>query len=134
MCTIGPKLCYAQTTSDKVLETMRLISSIVALLVLTACQQEAVLPDTGLAGYDPHAVETRRADCEKRGGRFGTGGLSGGLVCFETPRDANKSCSKSTDCEGECLSRSRTCSPIKPLYGCQDVLTSTGKTTKLCLE
>jgi len=113
---------------------MKFTLMILAAVTLAACQQEDKLPDSGLAGYDPNLVEIRRDDCIKRGGRFGQGGLSGAFVCVETPRDANKSCSKSTDCSGECLARSHTCSPIKPLFGCNEILTSTGGRVSLCVD
>lgn len=107
---------------------------IIAAVILTACQQEDSQQDFGLEGYNPNLAEIKRQACIKRGGRFGKGGLSGAFICFETPRDANKSCSKSTDCSGECLARSKTCAPISPLFGCNEILTATGARTTLCIE
>ncbi|MGH1329780.1 MAG: hypothetical protein ACRBBK_02775 [Paracoccaceae bacterium] len=109
----------------------------VAGLALGACvpkDKESQELDTGLAGYNPKLFETQKADCIARGGQFGRGGLSGGYVCFETPRDAGKSCSKASDCESACLARSRTCSPIKPVFGCVDVLTQSGRPSTLCID
>lgn len=106
---------------------------LLALFVgLAACQQENDPPDLGLEGFDPHMVENERAACTARGGRFGKGGLSGGFFCFETPKDANKHCTKASDCEGECLARSLSCSPVIPLVGCNEVLTITGSKSTLC--
>lgn len=98
----------------------------IALIALAGCKEEPTAPDLGLAGFDPHLIENQRAACIEDGGRFGKGGLSGGMVCFRTPSDANQGCSKSSDCEGDCLARSRSCSPIKPLFGCNEVLTVFG--------
>lgn len=113
---------------------MKQLFLIVTMVVLAACQQEEPLPETGLAGYDPHLIENQSAACEKRGGRFAQGGLSGNFVCYETTKDANNRCSNATDCEGLCLARSRTCTPVKPLYGCHDVLTIAGTVSTLCIE
>lgn len=106
-------------------------------LILSACgpqKDDGPGLDTGLAGYSPNLFETQKAECLERGGQFGRGGLSGGYVCFETPRDAGKSCSKASDCESACLSRSRSCSPIKPVFGCVDVLTERGRPSTLCID
>ncbi len=99
---------------------------------LAACQQEDEPLASGLDGYDPHSVDTQSNECAERGGRFGQGGLTGTFVCYEKTRDANKSCSASSDCEGECLARSRTCSPVTPMFGCNDVLTNAGRLTTVC--
>lgn len=104
------------------------------IFVLAACQEKDQQLDSGLEGYDPHLIENQREACTKNGGRFGPGGLSGTFVCFETPKDANKPCSVASDCDGACLARSRSCSPIKPLLGCNDVLTNAGFVTTVCLN
>lgn len=112
---------------------MKWLMTIVMVVLLVACQEDKPA-DFGLEGYDPDAETKQRAACDKRGGRFGSGGISGALVCFETPKDAGQSCKKSTDCSGSCLARSKTCSPLKPLFGCNEVITATGAVATLCLE
>lgn len=102
------------------------------ILGLAACQQKDAPLASGLDGYDPHAVEIQRNECAESGGRFGQGGLTGTFVCYEDTADANKSCSVGSDCDGECLARSRTCAPVKPLVGCNDVLTNAGRLTTVC--
>lgn len=72
--------------------------------------------------------------CEEDGGRWARAGESIAMTCIRTTRDAGKSCDSKTDCEGECLARSRTCSPIKPLFGCNPVLMDTGAEVTLCIE
>ena len=104
------------------------------LLLISACQHEQEPPDTGLAGYDPDLIEKQRAQCEAKGGRFGKGGLGGSFVCYENTRDANKSCRSGLDCEGLCLARSRTCSPVKPFFGCHDILSDSGLRSTLCID
>ncbi|AVW91726.1 hypothetical protein [Celeribacter baekdonensis] len=107
-----------------------------AIFALSACQAEA--PETGggygLAGYDPGGRAQKTA-CETRGGAFKPGGASGALACFVTPKDAGKSCSKSTECStGNCLARSQTCSPIEPLFGCNELLDTEGRRVTLCVD
>ncbi|MGB3314287.1 MAG: hypothetical protein WBB85_07725 [Albidovulum sp.] len=113
---------------------MRPVLIILASLALASCKGEEQKLDSGLAGYDPHLVDTARAACLKKDGRFGAGSASGTFVCYENTRDANKSCSKSSDCEGLCLARSQSCSPIKPLPGCNEVLTDNGTIATVCIE
>jgi hypothetical protein len=105
------------------------------ILGLSACQKEENAPlDSGLAGYDPHMVENQRNECVERGGQFGAGGLTGTFVCYEETDDAKKSCRAASDCDGVCLARSGTCSPIKPLFGCNDVFTNSGLKTTVCIN
>ena len=112
---------------------MRFQYILTGLLVLAACQIEPDVQDTGLAGYDPNLIENQRAACEARGGRFGAGGAEGSFVCYENTRDANQSCSSGLDCEGLCLARSQTCSPVKPFFGCHEVLSNSGARSTVCL-
>ena len=82
----------------------------------------------------PAVVSPEQKACERRGGRFGSVGGSEFHVCFMTPRDAGKACTKSGDCLGECLARSRTCAPVIPLFGCNDVLNDRGDRQTLCIN
>ncbi len=76
-----------------------------------------------------------KAYCEGQGGRFGTRPGGGeDRVCYRTPSDANTSCSVGTDCEGLCLARSRTCAPVVPLFGCNDVITDSGLPATVCID
>lgn len=104
------------------------------LLTAAACQPGREPPETGLPGFDPNLIAREKATCEESGGRWGQGGAEGAFVCFETTPDAGQSCAAATDCSGLCLARSRSCSPIKPLFGCNEVLDSTGRTATLCVE
>jgi len=104
------------------------------VLILAACRNEPAVSDYGLAGFNPDAVAQQRAACDKRGGRFGRGGQSGAFVCYENTSDANKSCSSASDCDGLCLARSATCTPVKPLFGCHEILTLSGTPSTLCID
>lgn len=72
--------------------------------------------------------------CERKDGSWQPWGTEGGMVCFTRPRDAGKSCDAATDCSTTCLARSRTCAPLTPLFGCNDVLTRYGQTVTECTE
>jgi hypothetical protein len=72
--------------------------------------------------------------CEKRGGTWS--GVGSGVLrtCVYETRDAGKRCERESQCEGVCLARSGTCSPIKPLLGCNEILQDNGARVTLCIE
>ena len=72
-------------------------------------------------------------DCEKKGGRFAKAGNATPVVCVRETRVGGKSCRRETDCEGLCLARSRSCSPITPVLGCQKSLTRDGLRVTECV-
>ena len=72
--------------------------------------------------------------CEKSGGQWATAGDTLANLCVRRTKDAGKQCSKKTDCQGQCLARSQTCSPIDPMIGCNDVLEKDGRMVTLCLN
>lgn len=72
--------------------------------------------------------------CEKDRGTWARAGAGGGMSCIYQTRDGGKRCDSKDDCQGECLARSRTCSPIRPLFGCNAVLLDTGAEVTLCLD
>lgn len=113
---------------------MRLFVVLGLLTALAACQKEVEPPNTGLAGYDPNLINNQRAICEEKGGRFGAGGFTGSFACYLETKDANKRCTASSDCEGLCLARSGTCSPVTPFFGCHEVLGRLGAPSTLCIE
>ena len=108
------------------------IAALLALAALMSCQTADEPVTAGQFG--PDLVSRAEAQCSARGGRWGQGGLSGGFVCYERTRDADRACSASTECDGMCLARSRTCSPVKPLFGCHEVLTRLGARATLCID
>ena len=72
--------------------------------------------------------------CEKSKGQWVSAGDTGAFYCASMTRDGGKQCRKKTECEGVCLARSGTCSPITPLYGCNDVLEKDGRMVTLCVN
>ncbi len=113
---------------------VRIVFLVLLTVALSGCREEPRTLDSGLEGYDPDLVDIQRASCLKRGGRFGGGAGEGTFICYETTRDGNKSCRAADDCEGVCLARSRSCAPIKPLLGCNEVLGVNGATSTVCVE
>lgn len=112
---------------------MRFLLASLMALALAACQvdeAEPVAPGT----FDPGLAERQRSLCEADGGRWGSGGKSGALVCYRTAPDAGQSCRADGDCAGLCLARSRTCAPVTPFFGCHEVLNSEGVPQTLCID
>lgn len=75
----------------------------------------------------------RQIACEKKKGDWVTVEGSSHACVFRTG-DAGKSCSRESQCEGACLARSGTCSPIKPLLGCNEILQDDGARVTLCIN
>lgn len=113
---------------------MRFLAPLVLLAVafLAACQ-----PGDGddLPPVGEELVAVEKARCEARNGIWGRAGEGGaGFVCFTRTRDTNRTCERSTDCEGLCLARSRTCAPMTPFLGCHEILTESGARATVCTE
>jgi hypothetical protein len=72
--------------------------------------------------------------CEEEDGTWARAGANGGMSCVRQTRDGGKKCDSKTDCQGECLARSRTCAPIQPLFGCNAVLMDNGAEVSLCID
>jgi hypothetical protein len=90
--------------------------------------------ETPAAPPPPEAVKSpSQIACEKTGGRFAKAGNSTTFVCARETCVGGKSCRRETDCEGLCLARSRSCSPITPVLGCQESLTQDGLKVTECV-
>jgi hypothetical protein len=72
--------------------------------------------------------------CERQGGDWVSNSNTALKTCVKPTGDGGKQCSRQTDCKGECLARSRTCAPISPLLGCNDILLADGTRTTQCIE
>ena len=106
----------------------------IALVVrLAACRTEPA-DDGGLPGFSVDGGAAAEEACVAKGGTWAKAGIAQALICIEPTRDANQSCSKESDCEGLCLARSRTCAPVKPLFGCHDILTDSGTPATICID
>lgn len=82
----------------------------------------------------PAQTSSEQNACEKRGGIWGNAGKSSGKACVKRTRDAGKQCRKQGDCSSLCLARSGTCAPVKPLFGCNDILQKDGSRVTLCVD
>ncbi|WP_277818391.1 hypothetical protein [Paragemmobacter straminiformis] len=82
----------------------------------------------------PEPVSPEQAKCEAKGGTWSATGLAKLHSCIHPTRDSGKSCDRASDCEGLCLSRSRTCAPVKPLFGCNPILQDDGTEATLCID
>lgn len=112
-----------------------LVLTLTLTLTLAGCKAEAP-EDSGppdLSGFDPEAVTRAEAACTAEGGNWASGG-SGGFLCITPTRDANQRCTTGRDCDGLCLARSMTCAPVKPLFGCHEVLGDSGVRATLCTD
>lgn len=105
--------------------------ALMLLAALAACKPgekaPAPLPPVGEA-----KMALEQAACEKRGGQWA--GSSGARVCLERLKDGGKSCATGADCEGDCLARSMTCAPVRPLLGCNEIITSAGLRVSECVN
>ncbi|WP_137110404.1 hypothetical protein [Rhodobacter sp. SY28-1] len=72
--------------------------------------------------------------CEKKRGKWARVGKGDKRACVFQTRDAGKRCERESQCDGVCLARSGTCSPFKPLFGCNEILQDNGARVTLCLD
>jgi hypothetical protein len=86
-------------------------------------------PEVSSIPVTPEALQ-----CLSTGGTWGRVANTIAYSCFRKTRDAGKSCRRQTDCETECLARSRTCAPITPMFGCNPVLQADGREVTLCID
>lgn len=72
--------------------------------------------------------------CEKKRGRWSGIGKGDARACIFQTKDGGKQCDRESQCDGVCLARSGTCSPFKPLYGCNEILQDNRARVTLCLD
>lgn len=110
---------------------LRAAALVLALLGLAACQpdQPPRLPPVGTAS----TTQVKDA-CLASGGVYTGEEGSKGRVCIHYTKDAGKRCTSSNQCESACLARSQSCAPIRPLLGCQDILTDNGIPMTQCIN
>jgi hypothetical protein len=91
-------------------------------------------PQPDLAEVVPEVEKSeQQLDCEKKKGTWSSAGGKSRICLFNT-KDAGKHCTRESDCEGVCLARSGTCSPIRPLLGCNEILQDNGVRVTLCIN
>lgn len=109
---------------------MRAALILLAVLAVAGCREASPKPDAPLP--DPLAEATLA--CTRDGGRMVNAGIANAKVCIHETRDSAKQCRKSGDCEGDCLARSGTCAPVRPLFGCHEILLDQGQRAVLCRD
>lgn len=72
--------------------------------------------------------------CIKKGGTWSGAGFSGAKACVKLTRDGGKSCKREKDCEGYCLAKSKTCAPVTPMFGCNEIVQDNGMVVTLCID
>lgn len=106
--------------------------ALVALALLAGCK-----PGGGGGALEPvgeQRMDIEHKACLKSGGDYLRLGTANVFYCQTVPRDAGKSCSRASDCESACLARSRTCAPVKPLFGCNEVVLDDGGVATQCVD
>lgn len=105
---------------------------VAGLLALAACQADRK-PKADLSPVGEARMDQFHKGCLASGGEYlPTGARS--YSCTGVPKDAGKACSKASDCTGDCLARSRSCAPVVPLFGCNEVLDESGAQVTECLN
>ena len=113
---------------------MKLILSLVFVVVaaLNGCQSQPDVADDSVGS--PEAAARAIEKCSRSGGVWATLPETGLNLCVNPTGEGAKSCSSKNDCKSECLAKSKTCAPFKPLIGCNEVLGSNGSTQTLCFN
>ena len=111
----------------------RVLTAVFCMLAVTSCQEDGQSAVESESAF-PDLLRIQGEACEKKGGRWGPAPSKASFVCYRTLSDANTGCRVESDCEGMCLARSRTCSPIEPFFGCHQVLSDSGFQQTLCVE
>lgn len=99
-----------------------------------AAQEPAVVTPEPTVVEPQVRVSKQQVSCEKQGGRWGNAGNSTSKTCIKRTRDGGKQCRKESDCDSLCLARSGTCAPVKPLFGCNEILQDDGRRVTLCVN
>ena len=95
----------------------------------------AEIPPPEAAAPVPEAQKSAaHLACEKKGDLWVKAGTSGAFACVKRTGDAGKRCTTGKQCQGECLARSGTCAPYRPLFGCNDIFQDDGVRMTLCLD
>lgn len=98
-----------------------------------AAEAVAPAPKPDLAETPVTPKSEMQLACEKKKGRWVK--VKGELrACVFQTRDSGKRCERESQCESVCLARSGTCAPLKPLYGCNEILQDNGARVTQCIE
>lgn len=101
------------------------------VLALAGCREGGAPADQPLS--DPLAEAS--VSCAREGGQMTSApGKSKAKICVRETSDFGKRCTRSGECEGECLARSGTCAPATPMFGCHEILMGAGQKATLCRD
>lgn len=107
------------------------LATLLLLAAVTACQ-----PGTEPAqnvGVEADRTDREKAACLARGASWSR--VAGTVfTCVEQTGDGGQSCQSSATCKGVCLARSMTCAPVRPLFGCNEILNDSGLRVTMCRE
>ena len=111
---------------------MKLIGSTVLVLIaaLNGCPSNAPDDDVG----DTLSLQRDIELCGRSGGIWTRLSQTGLFTCVEQTGEGQKACTTGRDCDGECLAKSKTCSPFKPLVGCNEVISDGGLPQTVCFN
>ena len=113
--------------------TVRIIGAALVILALaTGCRPGD--PGGKLEPVGEARMDIEHKACLKAGGDYLRLGSANVFYCQSVPGDAGKSCARASDCESACLARSRTCAPVQPLLGCNEVILDSGAVANQCVE
>ncbi len=99
-----------------------------------AAVKDEIAPPEAAAPVPEELKSAAQLACEKKRDLWVKAGASGASACVKRTGDAGKRCTTGKQCQGECLARSGTCAPYRPLFGCNEVLQDNGVRTMLCLD
>lgn len=111
----------------------RVLTVVLMVTALASCDEDGGSEPARDSAF-PDLLGEQRITCERRGGRWAPAASQTSFVCYLTLPDANKTCSTGRDCQGLCLARSHSCTPVKPFYGCHEVLSNSGLPQTVCIE
>lgn len=111
----------------------RILSAAFMVIALVSCDDDTVDAPVSQSVF-PDILKQEREACEAENGRWGTATSRETFICYKDLPDANQPCSTSRDCAGLCFARSRTCTPVEPLFGCHQILSQDGLMQTVCRE
>jgi len=109
---------------------LRYAMAVLALLAVAGCEEEEVRPPT----VDPAITDQAQSQCLADGGQWLPRADSGANFCQRFTTDGGQACRTRDDCSTQCLARSKTCAPVEPMFGCNEVIASNGLVSTLCVE
>lgn len=106
---------------------------LLALTLIMGLSAGGVAPPPKLSS-DPSLESAKLAqECDQQGGEIIRNGF-GIPLCQTQTADGGNACISNADCEGFCLTESKTCTPTTPYFGCFSVLVEPNQPADLCVD